>query len=57
MDLNKIAVELMRGCPKNLKKSHREIANAIKCGHTIESILDLCEDYPDTYSWIKSQME
>lgn len=53
-----IAKELLKNVPKELKKDHLIIANAIKQGKSLDYILNMKEtdNWPDTYFWIKSEL-
>ena len=55
MTRNEIATELMRDCPDDLEPSHQIIADAINAGKPIDDILNMCDDWPDTYVWLKNE--
>ncbi len=54
-----IADELMTGCPDGLISDHRIVAEAITRGDSPEKILAMPElnNWPDSYSWVKSELE
>ena len=56
MTRNEIATDLMRCCPDDLKPSHQKIADAIENGKPVDDILDMCDDWPDTYIWLKNEL-
>ena len=56
MNRNEIADELMRGCPVESESFHRAVATAIRLRKPISEILDMCDDWPDTYHWLKTEL-
>lgn len=50
-----IATELVRGCPSDTLADHEVIADAITGGDSVDDILAMAIDYPETYMWLKIQ--
>jgi hypothetical protein len=55
---NEIADELLNGCPGESLADHTIIADAIRSDKSIDEILNMSETcrWPDTYSWISSEL-
>lgn len=57
-ELNKIADELMGGCPDESFDDHKKIADAIRAGKSFDEICGSTEieQWPDTYIWVKTEL-
>jgi hypothetical protein len=58
MNREQIATELMKGCPTESREDHEAIAEAVRAGESVESILkmDEVDRWPETYAWLKSAL-
>ncbi len=58
IELNKIADELMNGCPDELFDDHQEIASAIRAGKSFDEICASTniDQWPETYVWVKTEL-
>jgi len=51
---NRVAEELILNCPAEAIEDHHKIGRAINNGVSKAEILGLCDDYPETYVWLKN---
>jgi disulfide oxidoreductase YuzD len=51
-----IAAETVMGCSAGSLSAHQKIADAILAGKSTDEILALCDDWPETYAWLKMEL-
>lgn len=58
-NIERIANELLRGCPDESLADHERIARALRRGDSKEQILCMSElnNWPETYTWLKAEFE
>ena len=55
---NALADEFMDGCPEECLEDHEIIADAIRRGESVKTILSMPETdrWPDTYIWLRDRL-
>ncbi len=56
MTRSELAAELLRDCPDESRADHETISRAILSGADREEILNMVENWPETYVWLKNNL-